>query len=600
VSGEDKYPAHDLGVYRAALKAGDRSVRRAAIAALAHYPEGADILERYIRAHVDDDDASEAIGALRKYAHAADYEERLCRIRSQVLDSHGASGEAEQGPQRSIQFGPDGMKVVDTPAPPSKRVQLASELTRLLFARDPKKYAGEMIGAIQTRLETAGTQISFAETALDELLVVACLVDRQQLYPLVPALIEDLDAFFDDPRFKAYRALVLITGEAIPYSKDDDTADRHKAMARYRAIYQVKLAEAEAVRRQPRAGASWAAAIDRLLPDDTHCVLSLDVRQLIDSPVFRSHCRQCLDAALHDCARFQHLVDCFGMDPWRNIQRITVAEYSADEDTVIIVHGRFNPARFRAGCDKYIHAGHEDVEAIPLGGHCCWVFPAPTAPEHGSITFGATNNAQPGKLLAVRWKGENVPSPCDLLGTLFVAVVDRHTLVLSTSPQAVLHAWEQAGQTDLAHDGTTPERRGLIRGKPTLFLATRCNPAESSKPDGAGEKGEESCKIESLRGTIRVSSGLDARLTLVAESPVEARKIMTSMEDLATRAEGFMKLVSGNDQTPLGSLVKTFKTVRSGRRIKVEGHVDAQLLEELLGSVTVERAPAEDDKAADQ
>jgi hypothetical protein len=87
---------------------------------------------------------------------------------------------------------------------------------------------------------------------------------------------------------------------------------------------------------------------------------------------------------------------------------------------------------------------------------------------------------------------------------------------------------------------------------------------------------------------------------LEAESKADARKLMESAEDLATRINGFVKFLSGKEETPLTSLVKSFKTIRSGRRIKVEGHVDAQLLDELLGMMTLEKVPNEESKQAEE
>lgn len=246
VAAEDSYPEEDFKVYQQAIWVRDSEVQQAAISALAHYPQGMDLLEEFIRKEPRNDNVETAIRKLKTFAKHEKFEERILRLRKVLREKVRESASEEQEPSRKgIIFANGTVKVVERLASPPAEEKVARKLTHLLFNQYPKKYAGEMTQVIFQHLAEEGTQISFGDGALDDLLLVAVLVDKKQLYPLVPLLIEDLNAFFDDPRAKAYRALIVITGEAVPFEKDGTETERQEVMEKYREIYSTKLKDAK-------------------------------------------------------------------------------------------------------------------------------------------------------------------------------------------------------------------------------------------------------------------------------------------------------------------------------------------------------------------
>jgi len=339
--------------------------------------------------------------------------------------------------------------------------------------------------------------------------------------------------------------------------------------------------------------AARAADLDPLLPADTYMVLSADVQQLVATPLFQRYCCPCLETALQEMGKAEGLEDCFGLDALPGIERVTVALHGDGKEvnTLLILHGHFDAAQFRHACKKYVRAGHGNVEAIKDNGYRYWVFPDAEPQQHGSVTFGAPMEPRSSKKLAIKWQG-GMPTPCDLLGTLFVAVVNQNTLVVSTSPWDVRAAFAVSQDSAPALRDDMRSLIARIHGKPSVWLAALPGPADETDAADETEDADVDPKLASLRASIRVSAGLDVRVTLTSESQEDARQLLEYVEDMATRVDGCVRMLGGHKESPLSNLLAAFKTIRSGRRVKIEGHLDAALLEDVLDMVTVEREAA--------
>jgi hypothetical protein len=341
-------------------------------------------------------------------------------------------------------------------------------------------------------------------------------------------------------------------------------------------------------------GTARAAEVDPLLPADTYLVLSADLQQLMGTSLFHKYCCPCLEAALQEMGKTEGL-RCLGLDTLPDIERITIAQHgdAKENNTLIVLNGHFDAAQFRDACKKYVRAGHGEVEEITDQGYCYCVFSDTSPRQHGSVTMGTPQDPKSGKALAIKWQGGMPSSPCDLLGTLFVAVVDENTVVVSTTPQDVLAAFAVSENSEPALRDDMRSLIARIHGKPTVWVAALANPcADDDAAADDAEDAEADPKIASLRASVRVSAGLDIRVTLAADSTADARQLLESVEDMATRVDGCVRMLDGNKKSPLSSLLTAFRTIRSGRRVKIEGHVDAALLADLLGMVAWEREPA--------
>jgi hypothetical protein len=86
-----------------------------------------------------------------------------------------------------------------------------------------------------------------------------------------------------------------------------------------------------------------AADVEARLPADTEVVVSVNVTQIINSPLGAKYVRSTIEEALKHNPQGQEALNYLGLDPLRDITRLTVAMTSAaNKDGLVIVRGKFN------------------------------------------------------------------------------------------------------------------------------------------------------------------------------------------------------------------------------------------------------------------
>ena len=104
------------------------------------------------------------------------------------------------------------------------------------------------------------------------------------------------------------------------------------------------------------AGRADAAETDKYLPDDTNGVISLNVRQVVDSPLFKKTYLPQLQQQLKGQADLQKQLQAIGFEPFRDIDRALLAFADscerpggkAEPGFLLIFHGKFDLAKTHA------------------------------------------------------------------------------------------------------------------------------------------------------------------------------------------------------------------------------------------------------------
>src|SRR5262249_18494022 len=105
------------------------------------------------------------------------------------------------------------------------------------------------------------------------------------------------------------------------------------------------------------AGTASAADIDKYLPEDTNGLVSLNVRQVIDSPGFKKNYLPLIQKELKAKPDVQKQLKDLGFDPFKDVDRVLLAfaescERASGDKTepgvYLIFHGRFDSAKLHA------------------------------------------------------------------------------------------------------------------------------------------------------------------------------------------------------------------------------------------------------------
>src|SRR5262245_8396437 len=90
-------------------------------------------------------------------------------------------------------------------------------------------------------------------------------------------------------------------------------------------------------------GTGRAADIDKLLPNDCECVLTLNVNQLLESELNKKHGLVKMQELLDSSDEIREMLKSLNLNPLKDIHNVTWASSNTGDSgkALIIIHGRF-------------------------------------------------------------------------------------------------------------------------------------------------------------------------------------------------------------------------------------------------------------------
>jgi hypothetical protein len=133
--------------------------------------------------------------------------------------------------------------------------------------------------------------------------------------------------------------------------------------------------------------AAVQAQTSKLLPADTEMVFTLNLRQILDSPLMKKygleHAKAGFDAFLQANDDAKKAFDGLGLDPFKDIDRLISTGTSTDKERGIgIIEGRFNPSRWKTVAAEAAKANGDFLKISKLGAHDLWEVSIPGAPQN--------------------------------------------------------------------------------------------------------------------------------------------------------------------------------------------------------------------------
>ncbi len=254
-----------------------------------------------------------------------------------------------------------------------------------------------------------------------------------------------------------------------------------------------------------------AAEIERGLLPDASAVLTVNLKQLLHAPVIKEHGLSSLRKVLKNTEMIHASLTAFGLDPLRDLDRLTMAMVPQGEksDTVAILRGRFDTARFHLAAKQLVKE-HGDRLSIHTNDGLKY-YRLDSSGEHGSIVFGAGTSSKKGTVLSVRTKG----SLLDAFGGACVTLTDKNTLIVASSEKLLKAACDRIAGKGVSLN--KPMRRLLeeLDGKQTILFALRpANRAGHIRGRGA-RRGR--IATSPVAASTRTLSGASTSLSRIAE-----------------------------------------------------------------------------------
>jgi hypothetical protein len=295
------------------------------------------------------------------------------------------------------------------------------------------------------------------------------------------------------------------------------------------------------------------------LPADTEMVFTINVRQLVDSPLFKKHALAHVRSALKEHEQLRDVLEDLGFDPLKDLDRITAGSPGgkARDRGLLIARGRFDVARFRKKAEEAAR-DHPDVLKVqkvraPGGALTVWEVTLPTRDE-----------------------------------SIYVALADRTTLLASPGKDYVVEALKAARLA----------RRGVLKNKNFQALLEKMDSKQSVSVAVLGKalaRGLDSdiipkvvkdtvAQIEAIGGGITFAEDIRLEVAVTADSPADARALRERADRGLKTALAALALLSG-DSGELGALLEFLKTVRVTSRGKVvlfKARLSADAIEDAL------------------
>jgi hypothetical protein len=301
-----------------------------------------------------------------------------------------------------------------------------------------------------------------------------------------------------------------------------------------------------------------AADVDKLLPNDTEVVFSINVRQILDAPLVKKLPLDQAKEALKAQDDAHQVLQELGFDPFTDLDSITAAVSSGgDADKgLLIVRGKFDLQKFQA-----------KAEAVAKD--------MPDTLKIQKKPNGAGGNT-------VVYEVNNV----GLQQALYVALLNKNTLVASAGIDYVLDAADkEAGR-----------KKTALKNKDVQALLGRVDTAQSiwavvlgstleESPLGKGEDAKDIVeKVQDVIAGISIDKDVVATLNVTAKKTEDAKKIEDALEDGLDKARGALAFLANSQKEvkPLLTLLRSVKPTVKDKTITVQIKLPGEMIEKAI------------------
>ncbi len=307
-----------------------------------------------------------------------------------------------------------------------------------------------------------------------------------------------------------------------------------------------------------------AAELDKYLPADSEVVVNVNVRQLLDSPLFKGHGIRHAREALKDADEVKAILEELGFDPFKHLDRVLVAGPGGnDKDRgLLIAHGHFDVAKFKAKAEE---SARDHDEALKIH----------------KVPDGAGGK---------RWVYEVIlPEQGDLPGSLFVALADETTLLASPGKDYVVDALKKAG----------PGGRAALKDKEFEELLQRVDDRQSLSLAAVGaavKKGVQEGppgllagleKFTAVAGGLTLGEDIKVEVVLSTRDTADARELRDTMDRGLKLALAGLAVLGQDSEANAGidlvlELVKGLRVLSKGKTVTIKGRLSSDAIEDAL------------------
>jgi hypothetical protein len=300
------------------------------------------------------------------------------------------------------------------------------------------------------------------------------------------------------------------------------------------------------------AGAVQAAEVEKFLPDGSVFVITVNVRQLLDSPIIKNHLLDKLQAALKESGEVGETLNSLGIDPLKDITRITAASTGTNQDSkgLIILSGNFDPAKFEATAKKSAEQHPDAIKLLKEGDRQVYQVQIPQSPK-----------------------------------PLLVSVVDKTTIIATADKESLQEAFAKAASDRPVK--LKKEVEQLLQGvdaQQSLWVAMLGEALSKNEmiPDEKTKKKLED--IDTISAGVTVAKDIKLLINVLAKSAGGAKELAGEVTEGLNNAKGLLAFAASEKKElgPAVSILDSIKVLTEGNKITVKSEVSEDVIEKSL------------------
>jgi hypothetical protein len=300
-----------------------------------------------------------------------------------------------------------------------------------------------------------------------------------------------------------------------------------------------------------------AAALPRYLPEDSTMLITVNVRQILNSPLVQKIGLEPLKDLIAQSEDVSRILEDLGLDPFQDVDKITVASPGGDDEDrgLIIVDGRFDPAKFEAKGAQMLKDNPDLLVLHKLAdGKGGW--------RH---------------IYEVRLPDQDVP--------LFLAVANKGTVLASSGKDYVVDALRKEGK-DVKVTLENKDFQALLeqlddqKSVSLAFLGKSLTQSDTL-PDSVRAFFQD---VEAIGGGASFGKDIELEVVVASKTAEDARRLNQSVNDALTQGIGLLALLATQDRQlmPVLDVVKTIRCSARGKTVTLKAQVPSDILENLF------------------
>jgi hypothetical protein len=297
-----------------------------------------------------------------------------------------------------------------------------------------------------------------------------------------------------------------------------------------------------------------AAEVSKYLSSDTEFVIVVNIKQIVDSPLFKKYAHDKAREALKNLDVVTEVLDSLGFDVFKDLTSVTLAGNGIDPDSkgYIVGHGHFDTAKFTARAEKEAKDKPEVLKILKEGERTIY-----------SVKFD---------------QGEDKPT--------FVGVIDKTTIVASTEKDYVLKCFDTAaGKKSGAVKKELKELIEKTDSKQSMWMIMPGSLVGNSRLAPQEEKFKKNVeKVDIFSVGLTLEKDAKLAVAIASKNAENAKELAEDIKAKLDEVKGFLTLIAGQNPqlAPVLDLVNAAKVGTEGNTVTLKGEVSEELIEKAL------------------